>query len=302
MEKYIGKVIRIDLDLYYVYIEDLANSVSAKVRGNQKKKGNVLVGDIVEVEKVDNDYMISNVRNRVNSIIRPPVSNIDQMIIVVSVGEPVPDYILLDKQIVLCMAKGIKPIICVNKIDLSEDNSKAKEDIEYIKRVYSSLGIEIIFMSAKKEFGLKDLVKILKGKTSAFSGNSGVGKSSITRKIIGEEEEKIEVGDIGKKSGRGKHTTKSVRIYSLDSVSFILDTPGFSSYELYDIEYDELTNYYPEFNRIKCLYDDCVHVTEGIDVCNVKKELEKNNIDKGRYERYVYIYTKLKEQYDKKYK
>ena len=302
MEKYIGKVIRIDLDLYYVYIEDLANSVSAKVRGNQKKKGNVLVGDIVEVEKVDNDYMISNVRNRVNSIIRPPVSNIDQMIIVVSVGEPVPDYILLDKQIVLCMAKGIKPIICVNKIDLSEDNSKAKEDIEYIKRVYSSLGIEIIFMSAKKEFGLKDLVKILKGKTSAFSGNSGVGKSSITRKIIGEEEEKIEVGDIGKKSGRGKHTTKSVRIYSLDSVSFILDTPGFSSYELYDIEYDELTNYYPEFNRIKCLYDDCVHVTEGIDVCNVKKELEKNNIDKGRYERYLYIYTKLKEQYDKKYK
>ena len=302
MEKYIGKVIRIDLDLYYVYIEDLANSVSAKVRGNQKKKGNVLVGDIVEVEKVDNDYMISNVRNRVNSIIRPPVSNIDQMIIVVSVGEPVPDYILLDKQIVLCMAKGIKPIICVNKIDLSEDNSKAKEDIEYIKRVYSSLGIEIIFMSAKKEFGLKDLVKILKGKTSAFSGNSGVGKSSITRKIIGEEEEKIEVGDIGKKSGRGKHTTKSVRIYSLDSVSFILDTPGFSSYELYDIEYDELTNYYPEFNRIKCLYDDCVHVTEGIDVCNVKKELEKNKIDKGRYERYVYIYTKLKEQYDRKYK
>ena len=302
MEKYIGKVIRIDLDLYYVYIETLNNIVSAKVRGNQKKKGSVLVGDIVEVESVDNDFMISNVRNRTNSIIRPPVANIDQMVIVVSVGEPVPDYILLDKQIVLCMAKGIKPIICVNKIDLAESDLKAKEDIDYIKNVYSNLGIEIIFMSAKKGIGLDQLEIKLKGKTSAFSGNSGVGKSSITRKLIGEEEEKIEVGDIGKKSGRGKHTTKSVRIYNIDNESFILDTPGFSSYELYDIEYDELTNFYPEFSKIKCVYDDCVHVTEGIDVCNVKKELEDKKIDKGRYERYVYIYTKLKEQYDRKYK
>ena len=301
MNKYIGKVIRIDLDLYYTYIEDIDSIVGAKVRGNQKRKGSILVGDIVEVENVDKDYMISNVRNRVNSIVRPPVANIDQMIIVVSVGEPIPDYILLDKQIVLCMAKGIKPIICVNKIDLAETDDKATEDIEYIKNVYSKLNIDVIYMSAKKGIGLEELKDILRGKTSAFSGNSGVGKSSITRKLIGEDEA-IEVGDIGKKSGRGKHTTKSVRIYNLDQESFILDTPGFSSYELYDIEYDELTNYYPEFNNIKCVYDDCVHVTEGIDVCNVKKNLEDNKIDKGRYERYVYIYSKLKEQYDKKYK
>lgn len=301
MEKVIGKVIRIDLDLYYVYLESTDSIVSAKVRGNQKKKGNVLVGDIVEVEKVDNDYMISNIRNRINAIIRPPVANIEQMIIVVSVGEPQPDYILLDKQIVLCMSKGIKPIICVNKIDLAQSDEKAKEDIDYIKKVYGSLGIENIYISAKDNIGMDKLLNELKGKTSAFSGNSGVGKSSITKKLINEEE-LIEVGDIGKKSGRGKHTTKSVRIYNLDNNSFILDTPGFSSYELYDIEYDELRNYYPEFSKIKCVYDDCVHVTEGIDVCNVKKELENGKVDKERYNRYVYIYSKLKEQYDRKYK
>lgn len=302
MENLIGKVTRIDLDLYYIYVESLSKIISAKVRGTQKRKGNVLVGDIVEVEKVDNDYMISKVRNRINSIIRPPVANIDQMVIVISLGEPVPDYILLDKQIILCRAKGITPIICVNKIDLAKNDEKIMNDVNYIKSVYCSLNIDVIFVSAKENIGLEEVKSKLQGKTSAFSGNSGVGKSSITRLLADIENEDIEVGNIGKKSKRGKHTTKSVRIYNLNNNSFILDTPGFSSYELYDIEYDELRHYYPEFVNLKCVYDDCLHVTEGLDVCEVKKAIESGKIDKDRYERYVYIYTKLKEQYDRRYK
>ncbi|MBR2784534.1 MAG: ribosome small subunit-dependent GTPase A [Clostridia bacterium] len=297
MEEIIGKVIRIDLDIYV--IQTKKEIIQAKARGNTKKKGSILVGDVVCLEKAGQDFMITSVRNRQNSLIRPPVSNIDQMIIVTSLATPVPDYILLDKQIVLCMSKGINPVICINKIDLENANEQSKLDLEYIKNTYSNLGIEILFVSAKEKVGLDELKRVLKGKTSAFSGNSGVGKSSITSELIGED---VLVGDIGQKSNRGKHTTKSVNIYSIDEDTFILDTPGFSSYELYDIEYRDLKDFYPEFKSCHCDYSDCAHVIEDNSVCDVKRKLNEGKIDQGRYDRYVYIYEKLKEQYDRRYK
>ena len=297
MEELIGKVIRIDLDIYV--IQTKKEIIQAKARGNTKKKGSILVGDVVCLEKAGQDFMITSVRNRQNSLIRPPVSNIDQMIIVTSLATPVPDYILLDKQIVLCMSKGINPVICINKIDLENANEQSKLDLEYIKNTYSNLGIKILFVSAKEKVGLNELKRVLKGKTSAFSGNSGVGKSSITSELIGED---VLVGDIGQKSNRGKHTTKSVNIYSIDEDTFILDTPGFSSYELYDIEYRDLKDFYPEFKSCHCDYSDCAHVIEDNSVCDVKRMLNEGKIDQGRYDRYVYIYEKLKEQYDRRYK
>ena len=297
MEEIIGKVIRIDLDIYV--IQTKKEIIQAKARGNTKKKGSILVGDVVFLEQAGQDFMITSVRNRQNSLIRPPVSNIDQMIIVTSLATPVPDYILLDKQIVLCMSKGINPVICINKIDLENANEQSKLDLEYIKNTYSNLGIEILFVSAKEKVGLDELKRVLKGKTSAFSGNSGVGKSSITSELIGED---VLVGDIGQKSNRGKHTTKSVNIYSIDEDTFILDTPGFSSYELYDIEYRDLKDFYPEFKSCHCNYSDCAHVIEDNSVCDVKRKLNEGKIDQGRYDRYVYIYEKLKEQYDRRYK
>ncbi len=301
MEKIIGKIIRIDLDIYIIKVENSSDIICAKARGNVKKQGNILVGDIVEVEKIDLDYMILSVRERKNSLIRPPVSNIDQMIIVVSVGAPAPDYILLDKQIALCLEKNIIPIICINKIDLAEDDENAQNDLEYIKKVYGNLGIKIVYVSALKNQGIDELRKLLISKTSTFSGNSGVGKSSITKEITDISEE-VEVGNIGQKSKRGKHTTKSVRLYAITSNSYILDTPGFSSYELYDVEHRELRNYYPEFKECVCDYDDCAHVIESEKVCDVKRKVKDENIDCGRYERYVYIYNKLKEKYDRRYK
>ena len=270
MEEIIGKVIRIDLDIYV--IQTKKEIIQAKARGNTKKKGSILVGDVVCLEKAGQDFMITSVRNRQNSLIRPPVSNIDQMIIVTSLATPVPDYILLDKQIVLCMSKGINPVICINKIDLENANEQSKLDLEYIKNTYSNLGIEILFVSAKEKVGLDELKRVLKGKTSAFSGNSGVGKSSITSELIGED---VLVGDIGQKSNRGKHTTKSVNIYSIDEDTFILDTPGFSSYELYDIEYRDLKDFYPEFESCHCDYSDCAHVIEDNSVCDVKRKLNE---------------------------
>lgn len=301
MDKFVAKVVKIDLDLYFLNIKNSKDIVVGKLRGNTKKKGSVLVGDMVNVEKVNDDYMITDVITRKNSMIRPKVANVDQMIIVVSILEPATDYILLDKQIVLCESMGIKPIVCVNKIDLANTNNKGQEDIEYIKRVYGSLGIDIIFTSTVKDLGIEDLRELLLGKTSAFSGNSGVGKSSITNKLVDLEED-VEVGVIGKKSKRGKHTTKAVNLYAIDNNSYILDTPGFSSYELYDIEYKKLKEFYPDFKEAYCDYDDCMHVIESEDVCDVKRQVTSGKIDRERYERYVYIYNKLKEQYDRRYK
>lgn len=302
MEKEQGKIIRIDLDIYIINKSNSNDIIFAKARGNVKKQGNILVGDIVEFEKTNEDYMITKVLERENFLIRPPVSNIDQMIIVVSIGAPVPDYILLDKQIILCLSKNIIPVICVNKIDLISEDQKAQEDLSYIKKVYEKLGIKVIYVSALRNQGIEQLKELLSNKTSAFSGNSGVGKSSITKQILDSYPEKIEVGEIGKKSKRGKHTTKSVKLYSLSNNSYILDTPGFSSYELYDIDHKKLRDYYNEFRYCTCDYDDCAHVIESKDVCEVKRKVEENKIDNGRYERYVYIYNKLKEKYDKRYK
>ena len=301
MDKIIAKVIKIDLDIYILCVVNTKEIITAKLRGNAKKKSNILVGDIVAVEKANEDYMITDVRNRKNSLIRPPVSNIDQMIIVISVGAPTPDYILLDKQIVLCLSKNIEPVICVNKIDLALEDKKANDDIEYVRKVYESLGIRVVFVSAKTAHGIDELKRILLGKTSAFSGNSGVGKTSITKEILGDET-KLEIGNLGEKSRRGKHTTKAVSLYNIDENTYILDTPGFSSYELYDVEHKKLREFYPEFKDIVCDYDDCMHVLEKDDVCKVKANVKSGLIDSGRYERYVYIYSQLKERYDKRYK
>lgn len=289
-----AKIVNILLDKYILEVEN-GDNVEAIIRKNAKKGKNILVGDNVIYEKIDNNFVISKILDRKNELIRPPVANIDNLIIVVSIANPSPDYILLDKEIALCKSKNITPIICINKIDLDDNN-----EIEYINSVYSKLGIKIIYTSVKENIGIEELKNELKGKISAFSGNSGVGKSSISKKIIKKEE--IIVGDISSKTNKGKHTTKHVRLYKIDENTYILDTPGFSSFELYDISYKDLKKGYTDFLEYNCEYDDCNHVNEKEDVCAIKHNVNLGNIDKERYQRYVYIYEKLKEREDKKYK
>lgn len=290
-DKIIARVTEILLDKYILKYD--GEEIQGYKRGNVKKDS-VLVGDIVECEKSYDKYMISKILPRKNQVIRPPVANIDQMIIVLSITEPKPDFMLLDKQLILCKTKNITPIICINKIDLCDD-------LEYVKRVYSNLGVKMFFVSSKENIGIEELKNSLYGKVSAFSGNSGVGKSSITKKIVGENSD-ILIGNLGIKTSRGKHTTKYVKIYEFMKDSYILDTPGFSSYELYDVNYKELKNYYDEFSKCKCDYDDCRHILETESVCEVKRKVKEGKIDKDRYDRYVQIYSKLKEQDDRKYK
>jgi len=294
-----SKVIEILLDKY-ITVDEESNSLHTAILPGNMKKNKIYVGDNVIIKKSYDTYLIKEIVKRMNFVIRPPVSNIDQMILLISIDNPKPDYILLDKQIVLCRSKNIVPIICINKIDLL--NTKLDEELAYIKNTYSKLNIEILQISSKNEIGLEVLKNKLKNNTSAFSGNSGVGKSSVIKKLLNNISLKIEIGEIGSKSNKGKHTTKYVRLYNIDTNSYILDTPGFSSYELYDIESEDLKKYYDEFKKFECNYLDCNHINEGTSECKIKQAVNNNEIDSLRYERYKYIYASLKEKEDVKYK
>lgn len=293
----IARVKEIVLNEYVLENIEDNSEFKASLRGNIKRKNGILVGDLVEVEVSYDRYMIKKILPRKNSLIRPPVANIDNLVIVVSLSTPSPDFFLLDKQIVLAKFKDILPIIVINKIDLNISDITNK-DLSYIKNVYGNLGFQIIEVSAKNNIGIDVLKEKLHNKISAFSGNSGVGKSSIINKIFGTNSLTFEVA---KKTNRGRHTTKHVKIYKNEDM-YVLDTPGFSSYELYDIEYKELKNYYSDFLECKCDYLDCSHVFENEKVCGVKKAINDGRIDKNRYDRYVELFKKLKDEYDRKYK
>lgn len=295
-----ARVKEIVLDKYILENIDNKKEITSSIKGNAKRKNSIIVGDVVEVNEFYDRYMIEKVYDRKNVLIRPPVANIDNLVIVISLDNPKPDFLLLDKELALCFDKSISPIIVVNKIDLNT-SEKTKKELEYINNVYARLGIEVIEVSAKENIGIEALTKKLKNKISAFSGNSGVGKSSIINNIFKDKYKTALTSETSKKTNKGRHTTKYVKIYEKDNM-YILDTPGFSSFELYDIEYKNLKELYPEFKEYDCDYLDCNHVNEDISVCGIKKAVEDKNIDKYRYNRYVELFKKLKEIDDKKYK
>lgn len=292
-----GRVIEVLSNLCNIELEN-SDIVSAKISGTLKKNNFLTVGDVVELEFLYDTYIIKKIKSRKNFFIRPPVANIDNLIIFLSLDEPKPDYLLLDKQIILCLNKRIKPIICLNKIDKLNNNYDLKKEMEYLINIYSKLDIDIILMSAKNNIGINELKYKLNGKISAFSGNSGVGKSSVISMLLGDKS--IEIGEISKKNLKGKNTTKYVKLYKLENNTYILDTPGFSSYELFDIDYKELKNYYKDFLKYKCKYEDCSHILE--EECEIKKQVKFGSIDRQRYERYKYLYLELKQKDKRKYR
>ncbi|MEG0510031.1 MAG: ribosome small subunit-dependent GTPase A [Clostridia bacterium] len=297
-----GIIIEIKPEKYIVETLEEKNIFSTSTTGNVKRKGKLLVGDYVNIEKNQDVYLIDNVYPRKNQLIRPPIANIDQMFCIISKTYPKPDLLVLDKQLISCEMYNITPIICINK---SDDVVNINEEYAYIKDTYSKIGYTVLDISAKaKNGGLDGILKRLEGKVSALSGLSGVGKSSIIKKIFGDtvDDEDIEVGVLNDKINRGKHTTKYVKLYSVQN-GYIADTPGFSSLELeVDIEKDSLKDMYIEYRKLNCKYKDCNHVIE--DECKIKEDAncEQKYVDADRYARYVKLYTELLEKDRVKYK
>ncbi|MDD2627343.1 MAG: ribosome small subunit-dependent GTPase A [Clostridia bacterium] len=298
-----ARVVEILLDKYRVRTDEHKELIVG-IRGIIKRDHAIKVGDIVSLEESYGETLITKIHERKNDFIRPSVANIDNMYIIVATKDPILDPLLLDKQIILAESKDIKPIIVVNKTDLDEEDNVAK----HIEKVYGELGYNVIKSSVEKNevSNIDFLGPISNGELCAFSGRSGVGKSSIIKKLADSYHE-IQIGEISKKSKKGKHTTRSVVIYEINENNkdiYLLDTPGFSSFEIYDIESKELKDYYPEFNvnSSNCNYIDCSHIGENEKECAIKREVKDNRIDKGRYERYIKLYNELKEKELKKYK
>ena len=299
----LARVIEILADRYKVCTCDTCENVFVKSRGKVKKDKYIKVGDLVKLSKADNEYVIESIEPRKNDYIRPSVANIDYMFIVIAAGSPKPDFLLLDKQIMTAEHNKCEPIIVVNKTDLEG----SEEITEYIQNVYSNIGYKVIFTNTINQKLLNEQVfkELPSGSLSAFSGNSGVGKSSIISKLK-EENVKLDINSISEKTGKGRHTTKAVTVYSVlnndNKVIYFLDTPGFSSYEIYNISSKELKHYYNEFNYFKCEYDDCNHINEDIKHCAVKQAVNDGKIDKLRYENYIKIYEEIKQKEKRLYK
>ena len=263
-----------------------------------------LVGDIVEFsvlneEEIKNSYnneiknniynstkidaVIEKILPRKNELKRPKVANIDQIVFILSAKHPKPDLLMLDKQLAYAEFVNIKPIIIINKMDLA--------NCEEIQKLYTKIGYKTIISSAKETIGIEEIKKILKNKTSVFSGNSGVGKSSIINAIYGYN--KTEEGEISKKNKKGKNTTTDTKLYEIEENTFIADTPGFSSFDITEIESTELDKCFKEFkDKIKnCEFVGCTHIKEKI--CGIKEAVENGKITQDRYDRYCIIYKHI---------
>lgn len=285
-----GRIIKGIGGFYYVSTTDTLYECKAK--GNLKLSTKLLVGDLVDFDSEKNKIL--KIHKRKNQIIRPAISNIDQIVVFMSLTFPKIDFLVLDKILINNQSNNIPSLIVLNKVDEADEAV-----INYIKSVYKDSKYKLFFISSKRsdiEDDFDILLKELKYKFSVLSGNSGVGKSTFINRLLNNNY--MEIGDISVKIKRGKHTTRHSEIFMLDDSTMIADTPGYGRLDLLNIVSNELKVYYKEFYLYNnCNYSGCSHTHEP--KCGVIDAVNRNLISNIRYENYMKIYKELK--YNEKY-
>lgn len=273
----------------FYYVEAADKVLECRARGLFRKQGlTPLPGDKVTVRaQGDDTNVIEEIHERKNSFLRPPVANIDLLIIVVSTDEPKPNYYVIDKMTALASFKGIEAVIAITKTDLSSPQE--------IKSVYSKAGYKTFCINNVDGGGASELQKLLSNKVSVFTGNTGVGKSSLLNNIS--PELRLETAQISEKLGRGRHTTRQVEFFSVAG-GYVADTPGFAAIDIRDSDLDcnNLQFQFAEFEPYlsNCRFTGCAHLKDK--GCAITPAVEKGEIGRTRYESYMLMYEELQEE------
>lgn len=284
-----GKIMKGIGGFYYVYVEN-AGLYECRAKGifrNKKMKPNV--GDMVDIDVISEEEKTGNlvvIHPRKNQLIRPMVANVDQALVIFAVHEPEPNFQLLNRFLIMMEKQEIPVVICFNKMDLASDAER-----EQLLLDYENSGCHVLFSSAQEGEGIPELKSLLRGKTTVMAGPSGVGKSSTLNSIS--EGKQMETGAVSEKIKRGRHTTRHSELIYLGENTYLMDTPGFSSLYLMDIDKEDLRFYFPEFGAYEnqCRFNGCSHIHEP--GCAVKEALAEGRISRMRYEDYCYLYEEL---------
>ena len=273
----------------FYYVEAADAVYECRARGSFRRQGiTPVAGDLVRIScQTDDTGTVEAILPRKNSLVRPPVANLDCLVIVVSITEPEPNTLVIDKMIAVATYRQIQPVIVINKADLS--------DTGWLEDIYSKVGVPLFVVSANDPASCGELQHYLAGKVCAFTGNSGVGKSSILNRL--RPELLLETGEISQKLGRGRHTTRSACLYPMEGGGYLADTPGFSSLDMDRVEpipKEELESVFEEFTPHlgKCRFIGCAHVKEK--ECAIRRAVEAGEISPSRYESYVTLYEEAK--------
>ncbi len=283
-EKRTGRILRSISGFYDVQTEK--GLVTCRARGILRKEGNSpLTGDMVEITVEKGKGMVESIHPRRNSFVRPAVANVDALVVFAANVNPITEPFLIDRVAAIAGDQEVQVILCVNKCDLDPAMD--------LVRIYNKAGFTVISTSAETGEGVEELRQLLKGKLTAFTGNSGVGKSSVLNRLCPDLQ--LPVGEVSEKLGRGRHTTRHVELYCLGENTYVADTPGFSSFDTdqMDIILKENLQYaFPDFGPYvgKCRFDDCSHRKEPD--CAVRAALEAAEIEKTRYDSYLKLYEK----------
>ena len=279
-----GRIIRSLSGFYEVQTEH--GTVTCRARGNLRRGAQIpLTGDLVTISVERGKGMVEKIHPRRNSFVRPAVANIDALVVFAANANPITEPFLIDRVAAIAGDQEVPVYLCVNKCDL--------DPAQDLIRIYTHAGLPVIAASAETGEGIEQLRDLIKGKLVAFTGNSGVGKSSILNRLCPELQ--LPTGEVSEKLGRGRHTTRHVELYDLGAGTLVADTPGFSSFDTdqMDVMLKENLQYaFPDFGNYlgKCQFHDCSHRKEP--GCAVTAGLAAGEIEPTRYDSYLRLYEK----------